>query len=162
MFLKTQDLPSKFGSGKQYENVAPHAQGPLNFPHSEITAKAVLENRHLVRSGADVSATVRATVVAFYRVTVKHLNTSRWNAASSNCSDFPQAEFRPGIFAGSHLLRNQSGSLPASRLLVLIRTMPNWITSESPTDVPARRTHLDTLSKGITLVLNRTRVLARQ
>ena len=31
-----------------------------------------LENRHLVRSGADVSATVCATVVAFYRVTVKH------------------------------------------------------------------------------------------
>ena len=31
-----------------------------------------LENRHLVGSGADVSATVCATVVAFYRVTVKH------------------------------------------------------------------------------------------
>jgi hypothetical protein len=59
-----------------------------------------LENRHLVTSGADVSATVCATVVAFYRATVKHLSTSRWNAASSNCSDFPQPEFWPGIFAG--------------------------------------------------------------
>ena len=92
-----------------------------------------LENRHLVRSGADVSATVCATVVAFYRVTVKHLSTSRWNAASSNCSDFPQPEFWPGIFAGWPFYRNQAGSLPASGLPVLIRTMPNWITSESPT-----------------------------
>jgi len=32
----------------------------------------------------------------------------------------------------STFYRNQSGSLPASRLPVLIRTMPNWITSESP------------------------------
>jgi hypothetical protein len=92
-----------------------------------------LEKRHLVRSGADVSATVCATVVAFYRVTVKHLGTSRWNAASSNCSDFPQPEFWPGIFAGQHFYRYQSRSLPASRLPVLIRTMPNWITSESQT-----------------------------
>src|SRR5690242_12484446 len=91
-----------------YGNVAAHAWSPPNFPHSETTAKLLrsvpalsprhkfmrvirvgdgLENCHLVRSGANVSATVCATVVAFYRVTVKHLSTSRWNAASSKCSD---------------------------------------------------------------------------
>jgi hypothetical protein len=31
------------------------------------------------------------------------------------------------------LPENQLGSLPASRLPVLIRVMPHWITSESPT-----------------------------
>jgi len=33
----------------------------------------------------------------------------------------------------STFYRNQSGSLPASRLPIVIRKMPNWITSESPT-----------------------------
>jgi len=75
-----------------------------------------LENRHPVRSGADIS-----TVVAFGRVTVKHLSTSRWNVAWSNCYD----------------------SLPVSRLPVLIRTMPNWITSESLTIRPEQlREHI--------------------
>jgi hypothetical protein len=88
------------------------------FPSVEETVDALgggLENRHFVRSGADVS-----TVVAFGRVTVKHLSTSRWNVAWSNCYD----------------------SLPASRLPVLIRTMPNW-TSESLTIRPEQlREHI--------------------
>jgi len=68
-----------------------------------------LKNRHLVRSGADVSATVCATVVAFYRVTVKHLSTSRWNAASSNLFRLPTTRILAWNICWLALLREPIG-----------------------------------------------------
>ena|SRR6266550_4686402 len=38
--LESKRLTKKFGSGKQYENVAPHAQGPPNFPHTWQDSRA--------------------------------------------------------------------------------------------------------------------------
>lgn len=40
-FLKTKGLSKEFGSGRVYENVAPHAWTPPNFPHSEEETKAL-------------------------------------------------------------------------------------------------------------------------
>jgi len=40
-FLTTKGLGKEFGSGTMYENVAPHAWSPHDFPHSEEEAKAV-------------------------------------------------------------------------------------------------------------------------
>jgi hypothetical protein len=38
-FVKTKGLARELGSGTVYENVAPHAWSPPNFPHSERQAK---------------------------------------------------------------------------------------------------------------------------
>jgi hypothetical protein len=38
--LKVNDLVKNFGSGTVYENVAPHAWSPPNFPHGESQPKA--------------------------------------------------------------------------------------------------------------------------
>ena len=37
--FENKRLPEKFGRGKKYENVPPHAQGPPNFPHSKRIGK---------------------------------------------------------------------------------------------------------------------------
>ena len=39
LLLKEMDLAEEFGSGTMYENVAPHAWSPPNFPHSDKEAK---------------------------------------------------------------------------------------------------------------------------
>ena len=40
LLLKAKDLAEEFGSGTMYDNVAPHAWSPPNFPHSDKEAKA--------------------------------------------------------------------------------------------------------------------------
>jgi len=66
-------------------------------------------------------------------VTVKHLSTSRWNAASSYCSDFHnQNSGLEYLLVSPSTGTNRDHFLQADSL-VLIRTMPNWIASESPT-----------------------------
>jgi hypothetical protein len=38
--FESKRLTKKFGRGKQYENVAPHARGPPNFPHTWQDSRA--------------------------------------------------------------------------------------------------------------------------
>jgi hypothetical protein len=41
LLLKEKDLAEPFDSGTMYENVAPHAWSPPNFPHTEKEAKVM-------------------------------------------------------------------------------------------------------------------------
>jgi len=42
IILENKRLGKKLGGGKRCQNVAPHAEGPPNFPHSGITTKVLL------------------------------------------------------------------------------------------------------------------------
>jgi hypothetical protein len=42
--LKIKDLRKWFASGKRYENVAPHAQCPPNFPHTWQHSRAATKS----------------------------------------------------------------------------------------------------------------------
>ena len=118
--FENKRLPEKFGRGKKYENVPPHAQGPPNFPHSKRIGKKGARRKPLnaptvvaqstvwpvIRAGPVVCPAIEAAVRSraaalsahFAPLSQRVSRISSAHAVPPSPVAFPAASFPSGAF----------------------------------------------------------------